>query len=88
MSGHVYILESQTYSRFYIGASECPEKRLIGHNSNNTISTRNKGPWKIVFQKEYPSIKEAKSIEKKLKKLKSRKILEKIIQQRDIKISA
>ena len=87
MQGYVYILESKNCSRFYIGSSGCLENRLEEHNSGETISLRGKGPWKIVFQKKYQTLKEARIIERKLKKFKSRKILKRIIEEKDIKIS-
>ena len=36
-------------------------------------------PWKLVFKQKYGSIREARRVEYKLKRMKSRKILEKII---------
>jgi putative endonuclease len=87
MNSFVYILESENCNKFYIGSSQNPEKRLLEHNSGKTISLRGKGPWKIVFQKKYSSNREARAIEAKLKKMKSRKILERIIQEKEIKMS-
>ncbi|MBU1090002.1 GIY-YIG nuclease family protein [Patescibacteria group bacterium] len=88
MQGYVYILESKNCSRFYVGSSKDPENRLDEHNSGETISLRGKGPLKVVFQKKYQTIEKARIIERKLKKFKSRKILERIVEEKEIKISA
>ena len=82
----LYILQSKKNGSFYIGATENLPRRLQEHNTGNTLSTRNKGPWQIVFVQEYYTITEAKKIEIKLKKTKSRKIIERIIKEEIIKI--
>lgn len=87
MTGSVYILQSEKNGAFYIGSSENPILRVLEHNSGKTIATKNKGPWKIVFQQKYSSIKFAKQIEYKLKKMKSRIILGKIVKDGFIKIT-
>ena len=69
----VYILESQSKSRLYIGYTNNLERRLEEHNSNQTKSTRNKGPWKLLFAKKGLGKTEAQSLERKLKKWKNRK---------------
>ncbi|MCF7845741.1 MAG: GIY-YIG nuclease family protein [Candidatus Peribacteraceae bacterium] len=87
MDSFVYILESENCDRFYIGSSQNPEKRLSEHNSGKTTSLKNKGPWKIVFRQKYSTNQKARAIEAKLKKMKNRKILERIIREKEIKIS-
>jgi putative endonuclease len=82
----VYILQSEKSGRYYIGSSEDPQKRLIEHNSGKTVSTKNKGPWMLRLSQRYPTLLEARRVEKKLKKFKSRKILEQIIKDGRIKI--
>ncbi len=82
---YLYIIQSQSTNRYYIGVSENVENRLNQHNSGNTRSTRNKGPWKLNFAQKFANKKEAMAEERKLKKWKSRTILEKII--RDGKIN-
>jgi len=84
--GFVYILQSTKNLKYYIGSSVDVKDRLIYHNNGWVTATKNKGPWEIKFTQCYPSIKEAKQIEYKLKKLKSRKIIEQIIFDGIIKI--
>jgi len=84
--GFVYFIKSISSNGYYIGSSENPEKRLSEHNNGHTPSTRNKGPWKLVFTQSYPSLAEAKKIEYRLKKLKRRDYIEQIINDGYIKL--
>jgi len=77
--GFVYILQSEKNYCYYIGASKNPMGRIIEHNKGTTASTRNKGPWVLKFTQQFPTLKEAKQMEYKLKKLKRRDYIEKII---------
>ena len=82
---YVYILQSLKNGQYYIGCSSDPLRRLEEHNRNKEKSTKNRGPWKLVLVKEYQTLQKARKIEYKLKKFKSRKIIEKIVQDQDIK---
>ncbi|HCE43781.1 MAG TPA: hypothetical protein DET40_09555 [Lentisphaeria bacterium] len=42
---YVYIIQSQTSGRFYVGHTEDIDNRLNEHNSGKSKSTRNKGPY-------------------------------------------
>ena len=84
--GFVYILESRKNGMYYIGASENPKRRLRQHNDDTVSATRKKGPWELRFFQEYASLREAKIIEYKLKKLKRRDYLEDIIKSGKIRM--
>ncbi len=71
---------------YYVGCSENPTERVAEHNRGVTISTKNKGPWTLKFTQKFPTIKEARQIEYRLKKLKRRDYIEKIINDGFIKI--
>lgn len=79
--GIVYILQSLVNGRYYIGSTNDLERRLAEHNSGKTKSIRFSRPYRLVFNYEYASLSDARSIEIRLKKLKSRSILEKIIKE-------
>lgn len=81
----VYILQSEKNKRYYVGSTNNLERRLKEHNSGKTLSIRFTKPYSIVFSQEFDSIELARKIELRLKKYKSRKILEKIIQDKVIK---
>ncbi len=69
---YTYIIESQKSRKWYIGHSANPDKRVNEHNSGFTKSTKNKGPWKLIFIKEFHSKIETNRFELKLKRLKNK----------------
>ncbi len=79
MNGFLYILQSVTNDRFYIGSTNNLERRLEEHNNGESKYTNLTKPFKLVFSQKYPTLVDARKIEYKLKKLKSRKIIEKIL---------
>lgn len=85
-AGFVYILKSKKSGQYYIGSTLNISKRLKEHNSGQTASTRNKGPWELVFEQKYPSIAEAQEIELGLKKLKRRDYIDTIIREKFIRM--
>jgi putative endonuclease len=68
---HLYILESETSGKLYIGQTNDLQDRINRHNSNQNLATRNKGPWKLLFSIEFKSRSEAVLLEKKLKSWKN-----------------
>ncbi|KKR31469.1 MAG: Excinuclease ABC subunit C [Candidatus Gottesmanbacteria bacterium GW2011_GWC2_39_8] len=88
MSGTVYILQSLVNLRYYIGSTSDFNRRIIEHQSGKSKYTKLIKPFKVVFRQEFASIIEARRIEYKLKKLKSRTIIEKIIKDGFIKLGS
>jgi len=87
VKGYLYILKSEKLDRFYIGSSDNPERRLINqHNKGFVKATKSGIPWIIVFKQEYIDLVIARRIEYKLKTYKSKKIVEKIIQNQNCTI--
>jgi putative endonuclease len=77
---YAYILVSFSTEKIYIGHTENLERRLEEHNSlgKKSSSTRKRGPWKVIFKKEFENRTDAMKFEKYLKSLKNKKyILEK-----------
>lgn len=81
----VYILQSEKNGRHYISSINDLERRLAEQNFSKTKSLMNLLPVKLVFKKEFAQLIEARRTEQKLKKMKSRSILERIIADGDIK---
>jgi len=79
MSFTVYILYSSVKDRYYIGQTSFLERRLHEHNSGHTKSTKSGIPWNLMFQKEFDSRSEAVRYETHLKKMKSRRVIEELI---------
>jgi len=84
---YVYILKSLRDGRYYVGSTKNLHNRIVHHQKGFTPSTKKFGGVKLVFKQEYDSLTKARSIEKKLKKLKRRDYLEKIINDGIIRMS-
>ena len=67
----VYIIQSATTSKNYVGYTSDLKKRLLGHNGAFGISSKhtkiNSGPWKLIYREELTSKTEAIIREKFLK---------------------
>ena len=87
MLGYLYIIQSVKNKMFYVGSTIDVKNRLEKHNNGEVKATKNRGPWVIKFTKKYNIIREARQIEYKLKKMKSRKVVEQIIKDQNIKIT-
>jgi len=85
--GYVYILKSIPNSGYYIGSTIDIQKRFSEHNDGYVKSTRNLRPLELKYFKMYDDIKTARQIEYRLKRLKSRCIIERIIAEREIKLA-
>jgi len=79
MKYFLYILQSISSEKLYIGISQNPSTRLCYHNSVEKGFTARYRPWKIVFTKEFPSKAEAALAERKVKNWKSKIMIQKII---------
>ena len=82
----VYILKSEKNGRYYIGSTDNLDRRIIEHNSGKTHSLKYLVPLRIVFHQKFTDNNEAKQMEQKLKRIKSRKILEQTISDGYIKM--
>ena len=69
MPYRVYLL-SNPAGRHYIGLSEDVELRLNQHNSGVSQWTRNRGPWRLLWQSDEFSLAEARRLESLLKRQK------------------
>lgn len=68
MAYFVYIIQSDLDQSYYKGFTEDPMIRVQRHNAGESVYTRTKIPWKLVFVEELPSKREALIREKVLKK--------------------
>ena len=57
------------------------ERRLYEHNIGHSKFTATGIPWELKYTEAYPTLQEAKKRELQIKKMKSRKYIEKIIAQ-------
>ena len=83
----VYILKSLVDGRFYIGSTINLQQRLIHHFSGATPTTKRFGKIELVLSQEYKTLKEARRVESRLKKLKRKDYIEKIVSDGYIKVT-
>jgi putative endonuclease len=83
---YVYILQSESTSRFYIGCTEQIGTRLAEHQRGQTISTRKRGPWALVYQERFSTLSEALLRERQLKSWKSHRSIQELIESSKVKI--
>ena len=69
---YTYILISESSGRLYIGQTNNLEDRLKRHNTNRNKYTARKGPWKIIFAREFETRQKAVELEVKLKSMKNK----------------
>ena len=75
----VYILKSCVDGSYYVGSTIDIERRVDEHNRGQTHSTRGRTPYTLAFKVEADTYKEAHILELRLKKYKSRRILDNIV---------
>ena len=75
----VYILQSQSLNRYYVGFTNDPERRLAEHNRKKGKYTDLGIPWQLVYCETYTSKSEAMEREKFIKGKKSRVFIESLI---------
>jgi predicted GIY-YIG superfamily endonuclease len=75
----VYILRSLKTKQYYVGSALNFERRFQEHSSGQVRATKYILPLELVFKQEFATAKEARQIEYRLKRKKSRVIIEKII---------
>ena len=71
MSCWVYILQSETDGRYYIGSTQDVAERLTRHNQGRSKYTRGRGPWRVVYQERHTDRAEAVKREYQIKKRRS-----------------
>jgi putative endonuclease len=75
----VYILQSETTHRFYIGSTDDLRRRLEEHGCGHSLATRGRGPWKLVHQEQFASLQEARRRELAVKRWKSAKLVQALV---------
>ena len=75
----VYVIQSCSSEKIYIGHTSDFKKRLRQHNDPNWTfggyTKLNKGPWKLIYKEEFATRKEAMIREKQLKSAQGRKFI-------------
>ena len=74
-----YILYSSRLDKFYIGACTDMSRRLHEHNIGHSKFTSTGIPWELKYTEEFETLAQAKKRENQIKKMKSRKYIERLI---------
>jgi putative endonuclease len=67
----VYIIQSESTGRYYVGSTDDLEQRLHFHYTGQSHYTARRGPWKLVHSEEFPSRSDAVRREREIKRWKS-----------------
>ncbi len=79
MAAVLYILQSASSKKFYVGSTTDLERRLCEHDRGHTASTRGRGPWKLVYQEQFACLVEAHRRELEIKRWKSAKLIKALL---------
>lgn len=85
MNSCIYILKSLVNNRFYIGSTSNISRRLTEHSQGKSKYTKTIKPFELVLRQEFPSLRQARRAEKWLKAQKSKKFIEKVIQDKGLR---
>lgn len=79
MAYYTYIIKSEINGRYYIGSTDCLDRRLALHNEGNSISTKAYMLWALVYYETYKTKSEALKREIHLKRMKNKKYIDCLI---------
>jgi putative endonuclease len=80
---YVYLIQSEVDSSFYIGYTSNLEFRIKQHNNGESIYSRRKKPWKLVYSEEFENKTFALKRERFLKKQKNKDFYYQLIKSLD-----
>ena len=84
MPYYVYILHSEGSDRYYIGHTNDVLRRVEEHNTNPRMTYTHKyRPWQLKTYCEFESRGDSMKIEKYIKRMKSRKVIERLISDKE-----
>lgn len=75
----VYILYSESHSRYYVGQTNDLERRVSRHNLGKVFATKPYLPWKLDYVERYATRSESLKREKEIKRKKSRRYLDYLV---------
>ncbi|MBI1749590.1 MAG: GIY-YIG nuclease family protein [Acidobacteria bacterium] len=78
----LYALRSAKSKQYYIGSTENLDTRFAQHKGileNPSRWTRGRGPWELIFSRLYATRAQAVKAERFLKRMKSRRFIERLL---------
>jgi putative endonuclease len=79
MAAFLYILQSETSGKFYVGSTGDLDRRISEHERGYTPSTRGRGPWKLVYKEKFATLLEGRRRELEIKRWKSSRLIRALI---------
>jgi putative endonuclease len=76
MGYFVYILQSDSSGKYYIGSTDNIQRRVSQHNAGYSKATKSGVPWVLKRAEEYSTLTEARQREAQIKRMKSKKWIE------------
>ena len=76
---YLYILYSEGLDQYYSGHSHDADQRLKKHNAGKSRATHRGVPWELKRVVAFPTKRQAIQAENWIKKMKSQKVIKKII---------
>ena len=76
---YTYIIQSVSNRKYYIGSTQNIDKRIKRHNSGFNKSTKNKGPFKLVYTESFPTRIGAYKRERQIKSYKGGDAFKKLV---------
>lgn len=76
---HLYIIQSLSNNKFYVGSTGNLSDRLLRHNTGRSKATKTGTPWKLVYSEEFETRSEAMKREVDIKSWKSHTMIENLI---------
>jgi len=80
---YVYIIYSKQVDRYYVGQTDDLEDRLHSHLSGISSYTSISKDWKLVYSEEYKTREDAIRRENEIKRKKSRRYIEWLIENKE-----
>jgi putative endonuclease len=80
---YTYIIYSKTINKFYVGSCQDVQDRLRDHLNGKSKYTKQVKDWELKYFESYSSRSEAYQREMKIKKMKSRKYIESLIENKN-----
>ena len=80
---YVYVLRNNQSGKLYKGSTSDLRKRILEHKSGKVRSTKNKGPWELVYYEAFKPKRDARREELFLKTGKGRQRLKYLLADRE-----
>jgi len=79
MPFYVFILQSETTGRLYVGQTERLEERIAYRNAGYSLALRKRGPWKLIYSEANATRREAVRREQYIKRQKDRRFIRSLL---------